>query len=72
MLKNMHYEKQEKIIYSLGNYESEINNKIYDIDSLNYNIDLALEDVQKLKKEFKDYFLSYSIKEYAKAYKKIE
>ena len=34
MLKNMHYEKQEKIIYSLGNYESEINNKIYDIDSL--------------------------------------
>ena len=72
MLKNMHYEKQEKIIYSLGNYESEINNKIYDIDSLNYNIDLALEDVQKLKKEFKDYFLSYSFKEYDKAYKKIE
>ena len=68
----MHYEKQEKIIYSLGNYESEINNKIYDIDSLNYNIDLALEDVQKLKKEFKDYFLSYSFKEYDKAYKKIE
>lgn len=72
MLKNMHYEKQEKIIYSLGNYESEINNKIYDIDSLNYNINLALEDVQKLKKEFKDYFLSYSFKEYDKAYKKIE
>ena len=67
-----YYEKQEKTIYSLGNYESEINNKIYDIDSLNYNIDLALEDVQKLKKEFKDYFLSYSFKEYDKAYKKIE
>lgn len=71
-IKSQTYEKQEKIIYSLGNYESEINNKIYDIDSLNYNIDLALEDVQKLKKEFKDYFLSYSFKEYDKAYKKIE
>ena len=35
---------------------------------MNYNIDLALEDVQKLKKEFKDYFLSYSFKEYDKAY----
>lgn len=72
MLKNMHYEKQEKVIYSLNNYESEINNKIYDIDSLNDNIDSALEDVQKLKKEFKDYFLSYGFKEYDKVYKKIE
>lgn len=72
MLKNMHYEKQEKVIYSLSNYEIEINNKIYNIDSLSDNINLALEDVQKLKKEFKDYFLSYGFKEYDKAYKKIE
>ena len=72
MLKNMHYEKQEKIIYSAKDFESEINNKIYNIDSVGQNIKLALAEVRKLKSEFKEEYLSYNLTEYDKAYKKIE
>lgn len=72
MIKNMHYEQKETITYSLNNYESEINNKVSDIDSIEQNIDYALEDINRLKKEFKDYFLDYNLEEYSKAYKKIE
>ena len=72
MIKNMHYEQKETITYTLNNYESEINSKVSDIDSIEQNIDYALEDINRLKKEFKDYFLDYNLEEYSKAYKKIE
>ena len=72
MLASMHYEEKEKIIYSINNYEHEINSKINDIDSVEENIDYALSDITKLKNEFKDYFFKYNIAEYEKAYKKIE
>lgn len=72
MLENMHYEKTEKIVYSLNNYENEIINKINDIDSVGQNIDFALEDVAKLKEEFRNYYFKYNLEEYRKAYKKIE
>ena len=71
MLKNMHYEENEKIIYSAKNYASEINNKLYDIDSISDNIDGALADIATLKKEFQDYFSIYNLEEYENAYKKI-
>lgn len=71
MLKNMHYETKEKVIYSAINYTSEINNKLYDIDSISDNIDGAIDDIAKLKKEFQDYFSIYNLEEYENAYKKI-
>ena len=71
MLKNMHYETKEKVIYSAINYTSEINNKLYDIDSISDNIDGAIDDIVKLKKEFQDYFSIYNLEEYENAYKKI-
>lgn len=71
MLKNMHYETKEKVIYSAINYTSEINNKLYDIDSISDNIDGAIDDIMKLKKEFQDYFSIYNLEEYENAYKKI-
>ena len=71
MLKNMHYETKEKVIYSAINYTSEINNKLYDMDSISDNIDGALADIAKLKKEFQDYFSIYNLEEYENAYKKI-
>ena len=49
----------------------EINNKIYDVNSVEDNIELALQDVSRLKNEFKDCFLKYNLDEYEKAYKKI-
>lgn len=72
MIKNIHYEKNEKIIYSVNNYITEINNKIYDINNVYNNIDNAYYDVQKLKQEFKDYYFKYNLKEYYDVYKKIE
>lgn len=72
MFHNLHYEKQEKIIYSFENYSSEINSKIFNINTIEENIDLVLSDITKLKLEFKDRFLKYDLKEYEEAYKKIE
>ena len=72
MFHNLHYEKQEKIIYSFENYSSEINSKIFNMNTVEENIDLALSDITKLKHEFKDRFLKYDLKEYEVAYKKIE
>ena len=72
MIKNIHYEKNEKIVYSVHNYITEIDNKIYDINNVNKNIDNAFYDVQRLKNEFKDYYLKYHLKEYEEVYKKIE
>lgn len=72
MIKNIHYEKKEKTIYSVNNYLTEINEKIYDIESVSRNINNALDDMQILKKEFKDYYFKYHLKEYNEAYKKIE
>lgn len=69
MLDNMHYETTKKAVYSVSNYEQEINNKIYDVNSVEDNIELALQDVSRLKSEFKDYFLKYNLDEYEKAYK---
>ncbi|OLA33746.1 MAG: hypothetical protein BHW38_06560 [Firmicutes bacterium CAG:321_26_22] len=71
MLDNMHYETTKKAVYSVSNYEQEINNKIYDVNSVEDNIELALQDVSRLKSEFKDCFLKYNLDEYEKAYKKI-
>lgn len=71
MLDNMHYETAKKAVYSVSNYEQEINNKIYDVNSVEDNIELALQDVSRLKSEFKDCFLKYNLDEYEKAYKKI-
>lgn len=71
MLDNMHYETTKKAVYSVSNYEQEINNKIYDVNSVEDNIELALQDVSRLKNEFKDCFLKYNLDEYEKAYKKI-
>lgn len=72
MLKNISYEKNEKIVYSVHNYISEIDNKIYDINNVNKNIDNAFYDIQQLKNEFKDYYFKYHLKEYVEVYKKIE
>lgn len=49
MFHNLHYKKQEKIIYSFENYSSEINSKIFNINTIEENIDLALSDITKLK-----------------------
>ena len=72
MLENMHYKTQEKSLFLADNYLDEINNKIYNIKDLEDNIDSAIEEVKKLKKEFQDEFLAYNLPEYAKAYKKLE
>lgn len=72
MIHNIHYEKEEKIVYSLKNYQSEINNKIFDINSLDKNIDSALSEITILKEEFEDYFFKYNLEEYDVTYKKIE
>ena len=72
MLENMHYKTKEKSLFLADNYLDEINNKIYNIKDLEDNIDSAIEEVKKLKKEFQDEFLAYNLPEYAKAYKKLE
>lgn len=72
MYQNLHYEKHEKIVYSFENYYSEISSRIYNIDLVEKNIELALSDINNLKSEFKNNFLSYTLKEYDEAYKKIE
>lgn len=72
MLENMHYKTQEKSLFLADNYLDEINNKIYNIKDLEDNIDSAIEEVQKLKKEFQDEFLAYNLPEYDKTYKKLE
>lgn len=72
MLENMHYKTQEKSLFLADNYLDEINNRIYDIKDLEDNIDSAIEEVQKLKKEFQDEFLAYNLPEYDKTYKKLE
>ena len=72
MLENMHYKTQEKSLFLADNYSDEINNKIYDINVLEDNIESAIEEVQKLKKEFQEEFLAYNLSEYDKAYKKLE
>ena len=72
MLKNMHYEKQEKIVYSFENYNLELNNRICSISTVEENIDLALQDINNLKGEFRNKFLKYNLPEYSEAYKKIE
>lgn len=72
MLENMHYKTQEKSLFLADNYLDEINNRIYDIKDLEDNIDSAIEEVKKLKKEFQDEFLAYNLPEYDKTYKKLE
>lgn len=72
MLENMHYKTKEKSLFLADNYLDEINNKIYNIKDLEDNIDSAIEEVQKLKKEFQDEFLAYNLPEYDKTYKKLE
>lgn len=72
MLENMHYKTKEKSLFLADNYLDEINNRIYDIKDLEDNIDSAIEEVQKLKKEFQDEFLAYNLPEYDKTYKKLE
>lgn len=72
MLENMHYKTQEKTLFLADNYLDEINNRIYDIKDLEDNIDSAIEEVKKLKKEFQDEFLAYNLPEYDKTYKKLE
>lgn len=71
MIENIHYEKQEKIVYSLMNYQSEISNKIYDIDSLEENLDITLSEIKKLKEDFKNYFFNYHLDEYEDSFQKI-
>ena len=71
MYESIHYEKVEKIKYSLTNYQSEINNKLFDLDNLDKNIDDALSDIEKLKKEFNIYFSKYNLQEYQDTYQKI-
>lgn len=72
MLENMHYKTQEKSLFLADNYLDEINNRIYDIKDLEDNIDSAIEEVKKIKKEFQDEFLAYNLPEYDKTYKKLE
>lgn len=72
MYHSIHYEKQEKIVYSFENYNLELNNRICSINAVEENIDLALQDISNLKGEFKDKFLKYNLPEYNEAYKKIE
>ena len=72
MYHNLHYEKQEKIVYSFENYYSEINSRICSIGTVEENIGLALQDINNLKVEFRNKFLKYNLPEYDEAYKKIE
>lgn len=72
MYHSLHYEKQEKIVYSFENYNLELNNRICSISTVEENIDLALQDISNLKGEFIDKFLKYNLPEYNEAYKKIE
>ena len=69
---NLHYEKQEKIVYSFENYYSELNSRICSISTVEENIGLALQDINNLKSEFRNKFLKYNLPEYDEAYKKIE
>ena len=72
MIENIGYEKTEKVIYSLNNYQSDINNKLFNIDSLENNIDSALGEINRLKKEFQIYFNNYHLSEYEEVYSKIQ
>lgn len=72
MYHSIHYEKQEKIIYTFENHYSEINSKICDINIIETDISSALREIAILKSEFKDKFLKYNLKEYDEAYRKIE
>lgn len=72
MYHSLHYEKQEKIVYSFENYNLELNNRICSISTVEENIDLALQEISNLKGEFIDKFLKYNLPEYNEAYKKIE
>ena len=72
MYHSLHYEKQEKIVYSFENYNLELNNRICSISTVEENIDLALQDINNLKGEFRNKFLKYNLPEYSEAYKKIE
>ena len=72
MYHSLHYEKQEKIVYSFENYNLELNNRISSISTVEENIDLALQDINNLKGEFRNKFLKYNLPEYSEAYKKIE
>ena len=72
MYHSLHYEKQEKIVYSFENYNLELNNRICSISTVEESIDLALQDISNLKGEFIDKFLKYNLPEYNEAYKKIE
>ena len=72
MYHNLHYEKQEKIVYSFENYYSEINSRICSINTVEENIELALQDINNLKDDFRSKFLKYNLPEYDAAYKKIE
>ena len=70
--RSLHYEKQEKIVYSFENYNLELNNRICSISTVEENIDLTLQDINNLKGEFRNKFLKYNLPEYSEAYKKIE
>lgn len=72
MIKNIHYDKNEKIVYNVQNYLTEINDKLYDINNLDNNIDCTLYDLKKLKNEFKEYFFKYNLEEYEVTYNKIK
>ena len=72
MYHSLHYEKQEKIVYSFENYNLELNNRICSISTVEENIDLALQDINNLKGEFRNKFLKYNLPEYSEVYKKIE
>ena len=72
MYHSLHDEKQEKIVYSFENYNLELNNRICSISTVEENIDLALQDINNLKGEFRNKFLKYNLPEYSEAYKKIE
>lgn len=72
MYHSLHYEKQEKIVYSFENYYSELNSRICSMSAVEENIGLALQDINNLKVEFRNKFLKYNLPEYDEAYKKIE
>lgn len=72
LAKNMGYEEITSIVYSAVDYESEINNNLYNLNNISNNINETLYDISTLKQKFKNEFSRANLSDYEKTYKKIE
>lgn len=69
--KNLHFERKEEIHYSAVDYEYELNNRFFDVNSVSNLIDDTIKDLGKMKSEFLLIYNS-NILGYEDTFKKIE